>query len=375
MNVGSTTLPDGRYLIFYEFSGADWKSVTGAQPNVEGTPRLGDDRSSELRWNPLLGEWLVTATHRQNRTFLPPADFCPFCPAHGEFGEVGDERYDIAVLLNRFPSLQPAPGKPTVEANSLYPVRPAQGVCEVVLYSAVHELTLAQAPVEQIYKLVLVWTSRYSQLSKLRFVDYVFIFENKGEAIGVTLNHPHGQIYSYPYVPERIKKEMYQSKDYQETVGECLICDIVTQEQRDGRRIVTQNESFVAFVPFFARWSYEVHVVSRRHLQSLDHLEFGEQRDLASILKALLVAYDGVFALSFPYMMVMHQQPCDGQSYGYYHFHIEFYPPLRTATKLKYLAGSETGAGMFINDSLPETTAAALRKHVAPVLWVNQEIR
>jgi UDPglucose--hexose-1-phosphate uridylyltransferase len=374
VNVRFTTLADGRYLIFYEFTRPDWRFVTGVQPSVQDTPRIGDDRSSELRWNPLLGEWLVTATHRQNRTFLPPAHFCPFCPTHGEFGEVGEEKYDIAVLLNRFPSLQPTPGDPSVEAEALYPVRPAQGVCEVVLYSAVHELTLAEAPVEQIYKLVLVWTSRYSELSKLTFVDYVFIFENKGEPIGVTLNHPHGQIYAYPFVPPRIQKELDQSKAYQEEIGGCLICNIVSQEQRDIVRIVTQNESFVAFVPFFARWPYEVHVVSKRHVQSLEDLELGEQRDLASILKALLVAYDSLFGIAFPYMMVMHQKPCDGQSYEYYHFHIEFYPPLRTATKLKFLAGSETGAGMFINDSLPEITAAALREHVAPVLWVNEDI-
>src|SRR6188508_362442 len=126
MRVRSMTLHDGRYLSYYEFIDSDWTATTGVQPDVASAPRIGDDRSSELRWNPLLGEWVVTATHRQDRTFLPPADFCPFCPAHGEFGEVGDERYDIAVLLNRFPSLQPAPGKPTVEANSLYPVRPAQ---------------------------------------------------------------------------------------------------------------------------------------------------------------------------------------------------------------------------------------------------------
>ena len=209
MRVRSVTLPDGRYLSYYEFTDSNWTAITGDHPRVDLAPRIGDDRSSELRWNPLLGEWLVTATHRQDRTFLPPANFCPFCPNSGSFdGEVPDASYDIVVFENRFPSLQPNPGTPSVEASDLFPARPAHGVCEVMLYSPVHDLTLANAPVEQIYKLILVWTSRWIELKKLSFVKYVFIFENKGEAIGVTLHHPHGQIYAYPFVPPRIQNEI-----------------------------------------------------------------------------------------------------------------------------------------------------------------------
>jgi UDPglucose--hexose-1-phosphate uridylyltransferase len=369
MNVRFTTLPDGRYFIFYEFSDHDWPSVSGVHPDPTTTPRIGEDQSSELRWNPLLGEWVGTATYRQDRTFLPPANFCPFCPIAGRDGEVPEAHYDVAVFENRFPSLQPNPGTPAVRATSLYPVAAAQGVCEVVLYSADHGLNLSGASVEHIYKLVLVWTSRYSRLGALEFVKYVFIFENKGEAIGVTLHHPHGQIYAYPLIPPRIERELDQCKAHRDRTGECLLCEMVREERQDGRRLVTENASFVAFVPFFARWPYEVHIVARRHLQAIDHLEFQEQRDLAEILKAVLTAYDGLFAIPFPYMMAMHQQPCDGQAYDYYHFHIEFYPPLRTATKLKYLAGSETGAGFFINDSQPEAKARELRLHLAPVVW------
>ncbi|MDQ3686482.1 MAG: galactose-1-phosphate uridylyltransferase, partial [Acidobacteriota bacterium] len=153
---------------------------------------------SELRWNPLLGEWVATATHRQQRTFLPPADFCPLCPTKpGGFPtEVPESSYDIAVFENRFPSMRPDPEEPAIEGTELYPVRPSAGVCEVVLYSPRHTSTLAAEPVEQIYKLVQVWTDRFRELSALEFVHYVFIFENKGEAIGVTLHHPHGQIYA-----------------------------------------------------------------------------------------------------------------------------------------------------------------------------------
>jgi UDPglucose--hexose-1-phosphate uridylyltransferase len=336
---------------------------------------------SELRWNPLLGEWVATATHRQDRTFLPPRDHCPLCPTRpGGFPtEVPESNYDVAVFENRFPSLKPDPPPPAIEGTDLYPVRPGQGVCEVVLYSPNHSSTLATEPVEQIDKLVRVWTERYQELGRLDYVDYVFIFENKGEAIGVTLHHPHGQIYAYPFVPPRVARELDQSRSHHQSTGRCLLCDVINEERRDGRRIVAENRSFIAVIPFFARWPYEVHIYASRHLQALTDLDRDEQKDLAEIIKMVIVAFDRLFDLSLPYMMVMHQRPVDkgaydgshDGSYPYYHFHIEFYPPLRTRTKLKYLAGSETGAGMFINDTLAEEKAAELRSHVAPVVWAN----
>jgi UDPglucose--hexose-1-phosphate uridylyltransferase len=365
MRVRSTTLPDGRYLAFYDFADADWTTVTGDQPDLRHVPRLGPDRSSELRWNPLLGEWVITATQRQDRTFLPPSTECPFC--HGSAsrsGEIAQSTYDLAVLQNRFPSLQPNPGEPALHGNELYPVEPSLGVCEVVLYSPAHMLTLANASAEQIYKLILVWTSRWNELKQLGFVKYIFIFENKGEAIGVTLHHPHGQIYAYPFVPPRIQTELDQSRRFQMRTGNCLMCAIADEERRFAERVVTENDSFTAFIPFSARWPYEVHVVARRHCQALDDLTPSEQRDLASILKALLAAYDRLFEVSFPYMMVLHQKPVTEDAFDYYHFHIEFYPPMRSAHRLKYLAGSETGAGVFINDTLPEVKAAELRLRI-----------
>jgi UDPglucose--hexose-1-phosphate uridylyltransferase len=318
-----------------------------------------------------MGEWVATATHRQTRTFLPPADFCPLCPTKpGGFPtEIPEPTYDIVAFENRFPSLQPEPPTPAVEGSELYPVRPGLGVCEVLVYTPNHNSTLAQEPVEQIYKLVEVWTDRFRELSAHEFVEYVFIFENKGEAIGVTLHHPHGQIYAYPFIPPRVERELELSRAHSEKTGRCLLCDILANEKRDGRRVVAENDSFAAYIPFFARYPYEVHITSARHLQALTDMTGAEQRDLASILKTVLAAYDKLFDLSFPYMMVLHQRPTDGGVYDYYHFHIEFYPPLRTATKLKYLAGSESGAGMFINDTLAEEKAAELRARVAPVVW------
>jgi UDPglucose--hexose-1-phosphate uridylyltransferase len=320
-----------------------------------------------------MGEWVATATHRQARTFLPPADFCPLCPTKpGGFPtEIPEAAYTIVAFENRFPSLQPEPPVPAVEASELYPVRPGQGLCEVIVYTPNHNATLAQEPVEQIHRLIQVWTDRFRELSAQEFAKYVFIFENKGEAIGVTLHHPHGQIYAYPFIPPRVLVELKQSRAHMDATGRCLLCDILAEERRHGQgeRIVAENDSFAAYIPFFARYPYEVHISSTRHLQALTDLSDVEGRDLAAILKTVLAAYDKLFNLSFPYMMVLHQRPSDGGDYGHYHFHIEFYPPLRTATKLKYLAGSESGAGMFINDTLAEEKAAELRALVAPVVW------
>lgn len=326
---------------------------------------------SELRWNPLLGEWVATATHRQDRTFLPPSDFCPLCPTvPGGFPtEIPAENYDIVVFENRFPSLAPEPPEPAIEGSEFYPVRPGQGECEVIVYSPDHNTTLAQEPVEQIYKLVQVWIDRFRELSARDYVDYVFIFENKGKEIGVTLHHPHGQIYAYPFVPPLVLKELGESKKHFDKTGQCLLCDILAEEKADGRRIVAENDSFAAYTPFFARYPYEVHISAKRHLQDVTQMNATEQIKLAEILKQVTAAYDKVFEVSFPYMMVLHQRPSDGGDYEYYHFHIEFYPPLRTTNKLKYLAGSEAGAGMFINDTLAEEKAAELRALVAPVRW------
>ncbi len=326
---------------------------------------------SELRYNPLLGEWVATATQRQERTFLPPPDHCPLCPAKdGGFPtEIPEADYDIVAFENRFPSLKRDPDDPIISSSDLYPVRPSKGVCEVILYSPDHNTSLAQEPVERIYKLVRVWRHRFSELSKLDFVKYVFVFENKGQAVGVTLHHPHGQIYAYPFIPPVIQKELEQSSRHLEKTGGCLLCDILQEEQGSRKRIVAENGSFAAYIPFFARYPYETHILSKRHFQTFNDLTEVEEADLAEVLKQVITAFDALFDLSFPYIMAIHQSPSDNADYDHYHFHIEFYPPMRTATKLKYLAGSEAGAGMFINDTLPEEKAAELRNLIKPVKW------
>ena len=307
---------------------------------------------------------MITATHRQERIFFPPDDYCPLCPTkEGGFPtEVPADDYELVVFENKFPSLHRQPPEPVVEGKGLYKVRPAAGVCEVVLYSPEHVGTLTDESEEEIERLIHVWTDRYVELGELNFVDYVFIFENKGKEIGVTLAHPHGQIYAYPFIPPVIKKELDSSRKYERRTGKCLLCDILAEELEDGRRLVAQNEHFAAFVPFYARYPYETHIVSKAHRLCLPEFAEVERRSLAKILKTLLLKYDNLWGFSFPYMMVMHQKPTDGKAHGYYHFHIEFYPPYRTKEKLKYLAGSESGAGVFINDTLAEEKAKELRE-------------
>lgn len=319
---------------------------------------------SELRWHPLLEQWVITATHRQDRTFFPPDDYCPLCPTKpGGFPtEVPAEAYDLVAFDNKFPSLRRNPPEPAVEETELYKVRTAAGVCEVILYSDEHIGSLTDKSVEKIEHLIEVWTDRYKELGSLDYVDYVFIFENKGREIGVTLVHPHGQIYAYPFIPPVVEKELAASLKHMEKTGRCLLCDILAEETNDSRRIVLSDEHFAAFIPFYARYPYEVHVMPKEHRLSLAEFSCAERKSLAAMLKTLLLKYDNLWGMSFPYMMVIHQAPTDGNSHDYYHFHIEFYPPYRTKEKLKYLAGSESGAGVFINDTLAEEKAKELRE-------------
>ena len=320
---------------------------------------------NELRWDPTLREWVAYATHRQDRTFLPPAEYCPLCPTKpGGFPtEVPRESYEIAVFENKYPSFAPDASLAGEPGSALTPTAPGRGVCEVVLYSDDHDSTLASMSERRIRTLIHVWADRYTDLGGREEVEYVFIFENKGEAIGVTLHHPHGQIYGFPFIPPRPAKELQAAREYKEqNEGSCLHCDVLAQEHEDGRRVVAKGEYFTAFIPFYAHFPFEAHVYTRRCAPSIADLGADERRDLASVLKRLLVGYDSLFGFSLPYMMVMHQAPTDGEDHTCIaHFHIEFYPPNRTADKLKYQAGSETGAGAFIMDVLPEKTAETLR--------------
>lgn len=318
---------------------------------------------SEMRWNPVLGEWVVTATHRQDRTFLPPAGYCPLCPTkEGGFPtEVPRTDYDFVVFENKFPSLRKDAFAPAVESSELFPVRPSQGVCEVVLYSSEHGGTLTDLSVDKMTRLIRVWTDRYEELGRRDDIDYVFIFENKGEAIGVTIHHPHGQIYAFSFLPPKIETKLKNEVAHFAKTARCLHCDIIAKESSEQSRIVFETRFFIAIVPFYARYPYEVHIYAREHRGCLSDFSADEQRDLALMMKVVLSKYDKLWGFSMPYMMLMFQKPTDRKAHPESHFYIEFYPPLRTPEKMKYLAGCESGAGTFVNDTLPEEKAAELR--------------
>ncbi|HTU80171.1 MAG TPA: galactose-1-phosphate uridylyltransferase [Solirubrobacteraceae bacterium] len=300
---------------------------------------------SELRFDELRGEQVDYAIHRQERTFLPARDHCPLCPTRPGAAptEIPVPAFEIAVFDNRFPAFE-AP----------------LGAAEVVVYTDDHDASLATLSARRAEDLVWVWRQRYRELGAREDVDYVYIFENRGVEVGVTLHHPHGQIYGYPFLPPVPSLEL----DADARLGGCAPCALIAAELEDGRRLLAHDDAVVTYVPYAARWAYEAHVVLREHRASLLDCEPHELRALAGALQSLQRGYDALFERRFPYVMAVHQAPTGGARRGG-HVHVEFYPPLRTADKLKYLAGSEQGAGTFISDTLPEQSAASLRQAIA----------
>jgi len=319
---------------------------------------------SERRYDAPSGEWRTFATHRQDRLFLPNPAECPLCPTRPGCPptEIPVPHYDIAVFDNRFPSFTEHPPPPSVPGTALHPVTPTVGASEVVVWSDDHTLTLTDLPLARLARLMDVWAERYAELSAREEVAYVFIFENKGRVVGVTLDHPHGQIYAYPEVPPRSRHALEVARRYMRDHGRCLRCDTGADEAA-GNRVVAENEHVIAYVPFAARFPYEVQIQPRRHATTLLDLADHERWALASVLHDVLVDYDNLFGFSLPYVLAMQQAPTDdGDWLEVSHLHIEITPLHRTSTKLKFLAGSELAAGAYINDVMPEDAANALRR-------------
>jgi len=316
----------------------------------------------EIRIDPVKNKKIAYATKRQDRTFHPPKDYCPLCPTKvgGIDTEIPKDDYDIVVFENRFPTFEKdAPD--VIGESELFKRKPSRGICEVVCYSSSHDSYLEDQPLIKIENLIRVWIERYQELGKKGFIKYVFIFENKGTEIGVTLSHPHGQLYAFPFIPPIIDDELSSSKDYYIKENKCLHCQIIKSEIEKSQRIIYKDDNFISFIPYYARWPYEVHVYPIRHMGSLDVMNNLEIGSLSKTLKDLILRYNKLFSKRMPYAMVVHQNPTDGKDYPYYHFHFEFYPPYRQADKLKYMAGCELGTGTFINDTLPEEKAGELR--------------
>ena len=316
---------------------------------------------SELRWNPLLKTWTMVASNRQARPDLPK-DWCPFCKGSGK---VPDD-YEVYCYNNDFPALTQNPKKPDVTGSDLYKVMENYGKCEVLLYSPEHNITLPNLTIDHIVKLVELWTERFSELKKDKKIKYIFEFENRGKEVGVTMPHPHGQLYAYPFIPLKIKVELDNCKEYYGAKKRCMICDMTDEEKKSRIRIISENDSFIAYIPFFTDYPYGVFIVSKSHKGNFTEFNEKEKRDLAVMLKNITGAFDKLFDKLFPYMMCIHQTPVNSEEYKnaneFYHFHIEFYPPLRDKNRIKYYASSEMGAWAACNPLSIEETSKILRK-------------
>lgn len=313
---------------------------------------------AELRWHPLIKDWVMIASHRQNRPQMPK-DWCPFCPGSGKV----PENYDVYKYDNDFPALSQNPPQPDDVATDFFKTKEAYGKCEVILYSPQHTITLPELPVDHIEKLVDLWTERFEAISADEKIKYVFIFENRGDVVGVTMPHPHGQIYGYSVIPKKIELEMDSCKEYFAENKKCLICDMLKEEAECGSRVIIENEYFMSVLPFFTEYPYGMYIISKNHKQNLTQFTAEEKRALAEILKDTTGTLDALFDMKFPYMMCMYQNPVNGEDTSdFYHFHIAFYPPMRSADKVKFNASSETGAWAHCNPTAPEEKAIELRE-------------
>ena len=386
----ATHLADGRELIYFDDS----------EPYVSGgaTRRLDDPRplgdrfeaatsgdaggaaapvqGPEMRRDPLTGDWIPMASHRMNRTFLPAADSCPLCPARPDAtysdGEVPDTDYDVAVFENRFPALMRIPGVTLddgwhVDDEPLWPALPAAGRCEVVCFSSDHTSSFADLTPTRVRTIIEAWADRTTELSALPGIQQVFCFENRGKEIGVTLPHPHGQIYAFPYLTPRTQAMLREAAAYRERTGGNLLADVVAAERRAGTRVILDTEHWTAYVPAAARWPVEVHLAPHRDVPDLPSLTDAERDDLAVTYLELLRRLDRFFVepdgtlIPLPYIAGWHQAVVsEGRELG--RLHLQVFSVLRAAGKLKYLAGVESGMAAWISDTTPERVASRLQE-------------
>ena len=355
----SITLADGRELIYFGDLSDEEASYRDRRP----LPAV--EVSSQVRRDPLLGEWVIVAGHRQDRTFLPPADHCPLDPSTPDrLTEIPAPSYEVVVFENRFPSLVPGGGVADAsgeDTGGLLATRPGNGRCEVVCFSQDHNASFADLSHDQAALVLAAWIDRSAALAALPGIEQVYCFENRGREIGVTLSHPHGQIYAYPFVTPRTARMLAMSGAYERDTGRNLFDDVLAAELADGSRVVLAGEHWVAFVPHAAHWPYEVHLYPRRRVPDLQGLGSPEMHEFCDLYLDLLRRFDRLFDAPAPYISGWHQAPGHAGEAGFA-LHLELFTIRRAPDKLKYLAGSESGMGAFTNDIAPEAAAARLRR-------------
>nr|MDO8118501.1 galactose-1-phosphate uridylyltransferase [Candidatus Sigynarchaeota archaeon] len=339
---------------------------------------VDDTPPNHRRFNPFLQKWIIIAPAREKRPLdvksvldgkapeknvtTPSSEGkkCPFCVGALEVPET----FDVKILPNRFPAIdlsyEPLP--PVPKQESVFKIDKAIGHQEVVLYSPNHDQKFGELPVDHLVKLVRLWKERYIEIGSNPAIRYVFEFENRGALIGVSLKHPHGQIYAFGWIPLYVQTELDAFKAHHDTHGRCLLCDMLKEEIAEKTRIVQENEHFVSVVPFFAAWPHEVHIYPKKHVQSFKDFTPDMITDFARILKDVNLRYDALYpGHEMAFVMAIHQAPTDNEDYSWYHFYVGYYPPVRGPGIQKFAAGVEMVTGAWINSTLPESFAARMR--------------
>jgi UDPglucose--hexose-1-phosphate uridylyltransferase len=376
----SGKLADGREIIYFDESPALHRAAVPDRRPLARVPDAAPDLGgpypeSGLRWDALAGEWVVVAAQRQDRTFLPPAEECPLCPSRdGRLTEIPADDYDVVVFENRFPSLRgaggdarpapvpalPVPGGPPETGG--VPGRPPVGRCEVVCFTSDHNSSFAALTPPRVRTVLEAWIDRSAVLRATAGIEQVYCFENRGEEIGVTLSHPHGQIYGFPFVTPRTAAMLAQARAHAAGGGN-LFDDLVAGERAAGVRVVGANEHWTAFVPAAARWPYEVLLFPAQRVATLPELGEAAREAFCPLYLDVLKRFDALFGMPLPYIAAWHQAPAsDDFARAQFAAHLRLLSIRRAPGKLKYLAGTESGMGVWINDVLPEEAARRLRE-------------
>lgn len=336
---------------------------------------IKNDEIWEQRWHPILEEWVVVASHRQNRPWkqkndhnfdsnFPPHDkHCHLCPGNVRANGKKNPEYDqVFVFDNDYPGISQNAPKEISKTSGIYKNNPATGISKVICYTPQHNITMAQLTQNQIKKIIGVWQKETKTLSQLPEINNVIIFENKGNICGASSTHAHGQIFATNFSYKNIDTYVNSSKKYYNKNSKILMQDIIFSEKQDNKRIIYENDNVIAFLPFFSKYPYEIYITTKQSHKNIVSLSEVEVSDFSEALRIVLVKLDNMWEISFPYSMMLHQAPTDGADYSFFHFYLAIYPPYRKNGLVKYLGGIEIGGGNIHSDTSPEKNAAILKK-------------